>query len=108
MATFHARLVPFARERITISSSALPLTASVYDDHSASVLADRRHALAARITVYTNSIYWTEEGTTPSASAGDTGAAGDIIYLETYEAIKKFKAIRVTGDAPIEVVYYRM
>lgn len=112
MATYSQPTEPartaFARERITVGASAVPLTAATYLD-SAAAEKVRSEAKAARIVVIGNPIRFTEEGTAPVATTtGSPGAVGDIIELNTPENIYNFQAIRDTGsDGAIEVVYYR-
>jgi uncharacterized protein YlxW (UPF0749 family) len=99
----------FARERITVSNTVKQLTSSTYEDNSNLGSVNRKRAQAAQITVLGSglSIYRTEDGTTPSSNEGVINYSGDIIDLNGYDAIKKFKTIRATGsDVDIEVVYY--
>lgn len=112
MATFNITKRAFARERLTVTNAVKTLTASVYND---TTRVERPiKASAARIQVLAGSgqIQFTEEGTAPTADVTVTGVgtqlnAGDILFLESYEAIKNFKAIRVATDAILEINYYR-
>jgi hypothetical protein len=112
----------FARERITITSGAVKqLTASVYNDTSESGSQpnqtgnNRRIARAAKIVLDSGSgdIHYSEEGTNPTtgvtgADVGSLAGQGDVVWLETYEQIVKFKSIALTATNGIaEVVYYR-
>lgn len=102
---------PFARERITVDNTVKSLTATTYNDAAANVDV-RRRASGARITVEAQPVRFTEEGTSPSnaggSEVGTLAAATDVIYLEGYNAVSRFKAIRSGGtDAVIEVVYFR-
>src|SRR6476661_4092750 len=97
------------RERKTISSSVVGLTPANYTLDVADVggngLRPKRLAQGAMLQVVTDSIYWTIDGSTPSASVGYENAPGDIIYLDTPQKVKEFKAIRKTTDAAVEAVY---
>lgn len=111
----------FARERITITSGAVKqLTASVYNDTSEAgsqpnqVGNNRRVARAAKLVLDSGSgdIHYTEEGTAPTtgvtgADVGSLAGQGDVIWLETYEQIVKFKSIALSANGIAEVVYYR-
>lgn len=112
----------FVRERIAIANSGVKiLTASTYNDVTAAGPAptqsgnQRRHARSAKITLDSGSgdIHYTEDGTDPTTPTDNTGVgsfatAGDVIWLESYEAITKFKAKALTATAAQgEVVYYR-
>jgi hypothetical protein len=115
MATFNITKRAFARERVQITNGgAVGLTAAIYND-SANNVTKVKHASAARLVLDTGSgdIHFTEEATAPTVATNNTGVgsfagAGDVIILESYEAIVKFKAIALTAtNAQAEVVYYR-
>jgi hypothetical protein len=93
----------FARERLTISTTAVVLTAATYSP--ASVPA----AKSAKISVETNPIRYTLDGSVPLAgSIGHPVAAGAEIVLRSEEEIRAFQAIRTGGsDAFLEVTYFR-
>ena len=60
----------------------------------------------AFITVETDSVRVTWDGTDPVASAaGHLFAAGDSFRLNSAAAIQNFKVTRQTGDCAIEVTY---
>lgn len=111
MAIFNGFKQPFARERLTVSSTVKTLTATVYNDASSSVDL-RQRASGARVTVETAGLRWTEEGTDPNigvgTEVGSLAAVGDAIYLDGYNAVARLKMLRSTGtDAAVEVTYYR-
>ncbi len=87
---------PFAAEKLDVSSTAVPLTAATYTDAP---------DLQATITVEDDSIRWWVSGDTPTASEGHLAEVGDIIYLNNRYAVVRFRAIRVTTDAVIQVTY---
>ena len=64
----------------------------------------------AFITVVTNTVRWTVDGTTPTTGATGTGhdaAAGDVIVLDGHDAILSFKVIAATGTGTLKVTYFR-
>lgn len=91
----------FAHESLTVTSAVRQLTESVYKP-SGGV---RAPAQFATVSVETDSIRWTVDGTDPSTSAGHLATSGTYISLGGYNQIKQFKAHRVTGDATIKVSY---
>ena len=121
MAFFNSKKQAFARERLTVTSAVKTLTASVYNDaspvgHVPTQDGNRqRKATGARLVAESASgdFHFTEEGTDPTASVavagvGTLGAARDVIVLDSYEAICKFKMFSAGGaDAIVEVVYFR-
>jgi hypothetical protein len=97
------------RERLTVSSSAVGFTSSAFTIQP-SVGATKYGKndtlpVGAVLQVGSDAIYWTLDGSTPSASVGFESAAGDFIYLDSFQKIKEFKAIRKTGDTSIEVLF---
>jgi hypothetical protein len=102
-------LVPFARERLTVSNVVKTLTGAIYNDASAVTPFAQRKARVAKVTVIAQPLIYTEEGTDPVASSvGTPAVATSQFWLNSYEAVRDFKAIRTAGtDAEIEVVYYR-
>lgn len=109
MSAFNVRKHAFARERLTVADSVVTLTPATYNNSGAAA-AVREKANSARISVEAQPLRFTEDGTAPVGSTGPgaLAAAGDVLYLDSYEAIVKFKAIRDTGSSSaIEVVYYR-
>lgn len=102
-----SKRVPFARERLTVSTSAVPLTATVYDGDP-TVVPRREFAAAAEVEVLTNGIIFTRQGATPSASVGQPLSVGDVVTLDTHVEIAGFRAVRDGGaDGAIEVIYFR-
>lgn len=113
MAAFNALKQAFARERLTVTNAVKTLTAATYNDSAND--SNKKKASGAIITMLSGSgdIAFTEEGTAPTADittvagVGRPLSAGDVLTLENYNAIAKWKGIRITADAIIEVVYYR-
>lgn len=122
MATFNVTKRCFARERLTVTNAVKTLTASVYDPTSVTAPAApnqtgtyKRRATGARIVLGRTSgdINFSGEGTAPTADetvagVGTVAGARDVLMLESEQAIRMFKAIRLdVTDAIIEVEYYR-
>jgi hypothetical protein len=94
------------RERLTVSNTVKQLTSSAYTvAGSSDGKRAPRLASGAIIQVFTDSIYFTMDGTDPSSTVGFEVAPLDVITLETPQQLKDFKAIRKTADATIEVLY---
>jgi hypothetical protein len=58
------------------------------------------------ITINTNPVRWTIDGTTPTSTVGHPGAAGDIIMLDGINAIQNFKAIATGSNSTLDVTYF--
>lgn len=58
-----------------------------------------------RVTIQsrTQAIYYTEDGTTPTSTAGKDGAVGDVITIEDPANLKILEA---TASATVEVTFY--
>jgi hypothetical protein len=99
------------RERKTVSNAAVGLTESAYtltpSPTNTRLFVEPRKASAAILQVLTQAVTFTIDGTTPVAgSVGFEAAASDFIYLDSYQKIKEFKAIRSGGsDGAIEAAY---
>lgn len=111
MATFNSPKHAFARERITVGAGVVQLSESVYAPGST-----KERATGARIVVCAGSgdisfVEMSDEtptgDITTAAGVGTGASAGDVIYLESFDSIYNFQAIRISTDAILEVVYYR-
>lgn len=81
-------------EPLTISSTAVPLTAAEYLGYN-----------QALVTVETDAVRYRIDGTDPTATEGHLAIVGSVIVLESLDEITNFNAIRVTTDATIRVSY---
>lgn len=83
-------------EVVTVSTVAVGLTAATY-----------LHAMSAVIQVQDQPIRWRIDGTAPTSSVGFVAGEGAEIFLDCYNEIVNFKAIRGTadGDATLQVTY---
>jgi hypothetical protein len=94
-------------ENVTVSSSAIGLTATKYGPIQDTTLPISRTAKKALITVEGDQIRWTCDGTTPvGATTGHRANVDDVITLEGFDAIRLFRAIRITADATLRVTYF--
>lgn len=50
-------------------------------------------------------IYWTIDGTSPSSTVGFANAAGDYIYLDSFQKIKEFRAVESGVATSIEAAF---
>lgn len=99
----------FARETVTVSSSPVGLTASVYSAHGEAVI-DRVTAKEAFVTVENAAIRITFEGTAPNdgSDIGHVIPAGSGFNIYGFGNIKNFRAIRIGDtDAVLNVTYFR-
>ena len=94
--------VNYAREALTISSTALPFTASVYQPSGAPP------PLAATVTLETNPIRTSTNGAPPTAAVGELWTNGtNVRFIVCGEAnIKRFLAIRTGSDASLTIAYW--
>jgi hypothetical protein len=99
-------------ESLTSTTAVKTLTATKYRVVSVLGSGSPAHTVAtviaeeALVTVETNSIRWTVDGTTPSTTVGHLAAAGDVIDLEGFDAIRKFQFTRASADGAIHVTYF--
>lgn len=91
--------VGFGYEAFTVSTTALALSASEY-------VSGNKKAQVAHITVESQPINYTYEGTTPTSSIGHNLTAGSTLTLEGYANIVAFRMIRSgASDATVKVTY---
>ena len=92
----------FAYEEVTVSDTAVGLTATTYQPSG------EQGACQAIITIEGGNIRHRSDGTNPTATVGEPGRAGGQITLESQGEIVDFKAIReASADATLRVAYYR-
>ena len=107
MATFRTRLNPKngKRERVTVDNTVKKFTAANYTVAGTDKF-EPKVAYSAVVQVSgTDSIYWSIDGTDPSASVGFVSAPGDFIYLESPQQVKEFKVTKVTNNTSIEAMF---
>ncbi len=81
-------------ETLTISSSAVSITAGIIDQHHDDAL----------ITVETAAVRFRIDGTAPTATVGHILEPGDVLELRGVGELGKFQAIRRDGaDATLQV-----
>lgn len=89
--------IPTAYEQLSVSSSAVGLTASKYKP------AQGHPANLALIRCSTANVRWRDDGTDPTASVGVPLNAGEILNYEG--DLSKVKFIRQSADATLDVAY---
>lgn len=89
-------------EKITVSSTAIGITSTLVNKPS-TTNGQSRTAEFALITVETDSIRYRTDGTNPDSTTGHLLVAGDALTLDNLDDIRRFRAIRVTTDATIQV-----
>lgn len=98
-------LFPFADQTLTVSSTALPLTATVYAPDG------QKPADMAVCNVETDSIRFRVNGLNPTAAVGQivlATAAAPASFTACGEAsIRRIRLIRVTADSSVTCTYYR-
>jgi len=98
----------FASETLTVSTTAVVLTAATYRTYD-STNQIRRWAAQATITIEDAAIRVTFYGTTPvdATDIGHVFSAGTVLTLESQTQIERFKAVRNGGtNAVINVTYW--
>lgn len=94
--------VAFAKETITVSSTALGFTRSVYDQAASTGF----KAVMAFVTTETDAMRVWFDGSIPTAAIGhNVPAAGQVVVCST--DLASFRMIRVTNDVTVRVTYYR-
>lgn len=86
---------------ITVSSTALGLTATVYAPSGV------QPADMAVCQVATDAIFYRDYGGVPTATTGMRVASGSSFTICGLTNIRKFLAIRETNDANLKCAYYR-
>jgi hypothetical protein len=103
----------YAGERLTVSTSSIGLTSSTLDNVQTYATDTRQgaedlKASAVVINVVTSPVYYTLDGSIPSASNGNTLAAGATFMLAGYQKIKDLRFVRNGGaDATVVVDFYK-
>lgn len=102
---FVNRKINYDSEQITVSTSAIGLTAAKYNN-TASTLVPRKASVII-IQCLANNVYYTLDGSTPSGSNGKLLVANVELGIAGYQRIKNFRAIRAGGvDGALHVDYY--
>ena len=94
-------MASYKYEAITVSSTALGFTAANLALANSLYGRDIKNVL---VTVETNPIRFTTDGTTPTSTVGHLLSVGDI-YTCDGEDVLKFRAIRTGSDATIHCTY---
>lgn len=95
------RLDPYDYEQVTVSTSAVGLTA-------AKVTPTTGHpAEYVELTVEDNDVRCTVDGTTPTATVGHLVKKDTRLALVDHAVIAALRCIRVSADAKVSVTFYR-
>lgn len=86
---------PVTHETLTVSSTAVGLTAAKYANG----------VLFAYVTVETSPIRFWIDGTNPTAAQGILLLAGEAVELDSPAEITNFRAIAVSTDATLNIAY---
>ncbi len=103
-------LTPYDYESITVSTSAVGLTAGKIEPSSSVAEKDLGKAKLIRISVESAAVRFREDGTDPTATEGHLLNVGDYYFIANLGQSKKFRAIRNSGesvDAKFRVTYFR-
>ena len=99
-----------SHESITVSSTPIGITTAVHSTTTVSGYESpnqiKRTAKSAYISVETNSIRFTLDGTTVSSTAGHLLAAGDTLMIYGHQNVRKLSMARVTNDATVKVTTF--
>ena len=93
----------YAREAITVSTTALPFTAGTYAD-------GRGDVKFAQVTLESNNIRVSVEGLVPSATVGELWETSTNVKFVVcgQTSVRRFRAIRQgAADATLTVTYFR-
>jgi hypothetical protein len=63
-------------------------------------------AMTADISVRGASVVFTRDGTDPTSTKGTQANVNDPVELKSRDELDKFKVIRVSGDATLDVEYF--
>lgn len=96
---------PYDFESLTVSSSAIGLTAAKYTSTDPNY--PLKEAQCVIITTETNSTRYRFDGVAPTTSIGHLMTSGSVLVLVGYAAITQFKIIASASDATIMVTYQR-
>jgi len=94
----------YAFEKISVAGTAVGFTATQIVKPS-TTNGQGRIAEFALVTVETDQIRYRTDGTDPDATTGHLLDPGDALELDNHDDIRRFKAIRVTATATIQVSY---
>lgn len=94
------QLTPFAKEKLTVSATAIPLTASIYKPSGVT-------PVLATLSVEGGTIRYQVVGS-PTVDDGHPLVSGAVLSICGLESIAAFKAIRIASDAILNVVYYKL
>jgi len=95
----NTQAVPFAKETLTVSSTALPLTIAVWNNTTTG-----QKAIQADISVAGDNVRVWFDGSVPTATVGHLITSGTFLTVCS-ATIPKFLMIRQTTDATVSITY---
>ena len=98
----------FGFEKLTVSNTPKALTASVYNVVDSGLNGNqitRKYAEFATISVEGDQIRYRLDGNNPDTTTGHLLNPNDVLFLNSGADIMRFRAIRITSDATIQVSY---
>lgn len=107
MAASNRYATAYDYEAITVSSTAVGLTATKVTPSAAANTPAHGKAFEVFISVETNAIRYRIDGTDPTASEGHPVAAGASVTITGYDNIRRLKMIRQSADAAVKVTFFR-
>jgi hypothetical protein len=109
LTAFGQGMVANGFETITVSTTGIGITSTVLTvtPTANSVVDVKRPARAALLSVETNSIRVRFDGTDPTAAVGHLVTAGDFLWVEGPDLLRKLKMIRASADASVTVSIFR-
>lgn len=97
----------YDKEQVTVSTSSVGGTASKINNVDSDGPIDFK-ASAATAFVVSNNVYYTFDGTTPSATNGEIAYAGDRVAISGYQKVLNFRMLRTAAsDATVNMTYYK-
>lgn len=106
--TINESLRAHAHESITVSSTPIGITATllVSTPTTNNPYSSARHAVEALLTVETDAIRYTLDGTTVSDTVGHKLDAGDELIVQGHGNLSKLRMAKVTNDAAVKVTVF--
>jgi hypothetical protein len=97
-------LIAGAKEKLTVSSTALGVSAAVLKP-TTGIFANQQ-AKALLIDVESNSIRFYLDGSTPTTTDGHPLHAGDSRFISGIDNINKLRMIRISADATLQITAF--
>lgn len=112
-AAFFFKKKAYATEQLTVSTVVLSPTPATVRNTTGTSGANTNYwavsfpASAVNVEVLTNGVYYTMDGSTPSATNGQKLNAGDSLTIAGRQKISNLKMIRQSADSLVNLAYYK-